>query len=1140
MDILARIRPLNAATGARPLINVTNTNRSDAAGHNNETWWPAITRKPILAANLWEPGFGGGGRTGGAVLELNVKTLLKAEPAALSLRWPGALIEIAAYVNDAFVPLIFRGQVTRLEINDGKMRLEAEVDERKFQAPVLTQTYAGTGGIEGGADLRGRLKPWALGWPKNVEPVLIDAVNSVFQVSAYGSIQAVSALYERAASFGSSFGNYATYAALVAANIPPGRWATCNAQGLIRLGAPPVGVITADVQGDNGWLATWRRLPGDIIARLLDSASLWSSDTVQSSIDTLNVSVPRNISLYLTQQVTAIDLVREIAGQCNAIAGISWTGQLYVSRVGLGSPVVTAEVPALRRPVALRTVERDTQGPFWRMEFQAERCWRVHRPDEIAFYAEILDRGDYLVTETYREGNIVTSPDGSRWIYVNPTPTAGNAPPAWPTASNAFWSSHAPPVGFSQVFDDGTKPAPNATRNVDRGAWVSAPLDTSYIVGDEVQDQGSTWGCILAHTKTALNGPPSLPTTSNTNWRLRSAKGDTGPQGPAGLNNAIIYLYQRSATQPALPSGTFTYTFTGALLTGGNLNGWTQSVPAANGLPLWVIAATASSSGATDTLDGNEFSTPVIDSGAGVSVATITLYQRAPSTPAVPSTDLTYTFATNALSGSLGSWSRSIPAGSLPLYVTQATALSVSDTDTIAPGEWSAPVVLAQDGAAGPAGATGPQGPQGTAGAPGTTFYEWVAFANSPNGVVDFTTGAPDGRAFIGRSTGRTTPTESTDPADYVWSQYKGPPAFGLVARGNAVLASDLAIAQPAGAWGTAGVYSSESFTGAAAVSFAGVGVASDIMVGLNSDPATDDSWTSLDFAFYLASVGVVQIYESGNFVVEIAASGSETASCAITYDGRNVRYYVNGSLVRTVATTAGRTFWLDSALASGRVRLTGWGPGGPAGTDGSPGPQGPTGATGPQGAAGADGSGTLPAYRRSATQPATPSPSSGIPAGWYAATGDVPAGPEPMWVMLGTKPNAPSNWTWPTPTRHEAISAVNTGDSTPLEFATSAVLSFSLAAGESRIVRGQLALEAPTGAGDAQVQLESRQAGGAWSATNGALQPYAVGEPAFPVHQITVTNSGPRLATFEVRGTGIRSNTNSGPATAGTSIVSA
>ena len=46
---------------------------------------------------------------------------------------------------------------------------------------------------------------------------------------------------------------------------------------------------------------------------------------------------------------------------------------------------------------------------------------------------------------------------------------------------------------------------------------------------------------------------------------------------------------------------------------------------------------------------------------SGINQATIFLYQRAASQPSKPANDLTYQFSDGELTGSLGSWSRSIP-----------------------------------------------------------------------------------------------------------------------------------------------------------------------------------------------------------------------------------------------------------------------------------------------------------------------------------------------------------------------------------------------------------------------------------------------------------------------------------------------
>jgi hypothetical protein len=101
-----------------------------------------------------------------------------------------------------------------------------------------------------------------------------------------------------------------------------------------------------------------------------------------------------------------------------------------------------------------------------------------------------------------------------------------------------------------------TKPAANATRNVNRGNWASTSV--AYVIGDEVQHQGSTFVAITNHTSAVDNSPPTLPTTSNTNWQLRSAKGDQGTQG------ITVVLSNESASLPSEADGTGTiYTGSG-------------------------------------------------------------------------------------------------------------------------------------------------------------------------------------------------------------------------------------------------------------------------------------------------------------------------------------------------------------------------------------------------------------------------------------------------------------------------------------------------------------------------------------------------------------------------------------------------
>ncbi len=91
----------------------------------------------------------------------------------------------------------------------------------------------------------------------------------------------------------------------------------------------------------------------------------------------------------------------------------------------------------------------------------------------------------------------------------------------------------------------------------------------------------------------------------------------------------------------------------------------------------------------------------------GSSNALITLYKRSATQPeSYDGGALTYTFATDTLSGNLGSWSRSISSGSNPLYAITARAYGTGETDIIDIGEWSAPAILSENGTKGENGST--------------------------------------------------------------------------------------------------------------------------------------------------------------------------------------------------------------------------------------------------------------------------------------------------------------------------------------------------------------------------------------------------------------------------------------------------
>lgn len=114
-------------------------------------------------------------------------------------------------------------------------------------------------------------------------------------------------------------------------------------------------------------------------------------------------------------------------------------------------------------------------------------------------------------------------------------------------------------------------------------------------------------------------------------------------------------------------------------------------------------------------------------------------------------------------------------------------------------------------------------------------------------------------------------------------------------------------------------VYSKDGFvSGAYCSAILPTGTA---MFGLNTDPLTDANYTSLDYAWYRAGATTAYIFESGVNRGSFASSLEDVLS--ITYDGKDIKYFVNGDLKRTVTVSITNKLFFDSSFYSNNATLT-------------------------------------------------------------------------------------------------------------------------------------------------------------------------------------------------------------------------
>lgn len=159
-----------------------------------------------------------------------------------NLAWSGRRVRVWLGGPDftmADYGLIFDGTAQGIAYGDAEITVNLRDLQYVFDREIQPLKFAGTGGIEGAADLADRRKPIALGVCRNVAPVYLgpDTGQHLFAVGD-GPIVGVLRVLDRGVPLD-----------FVAAAPSPGQWTVDCATGIVTLGGAYVGPVTADVIG---------------------------------------------------------------------------------------------------------------------------------------------------------------------------------------------------------------------------------------------------------------------------------------------------------------------------------------------------------------------------------------------------------------------------------------------------------------------------------------------------------------------------------------------------------------------------------------------------------------------------------------------------------------------------------------------------------------------------------------------------------------------------------------------------------------------------------------------------------------------------------------------------------------------------
>lgn len=257
---------------------------------------------------------------------------------------------------------IFTGTIEQIVSTDALNQFTLKIHDAlaDLDQPLLTNRYLGTttsGGVtpgaEGNADIKDQIKPKVWGRCINVPCVSVNPYELIYQVSD-GEVNSI-APYDGGVAL-TATSNYSTLAALRAATLVAGQYATCNLLGLFRIGRKPDFQLTADVVEG---ATTASRTMAQIMLRMMAHFGLTSSDWTAATFTALDVLNSSECGIRVEGDETALSAISRVANYGGVWFAPNALGKFEVGRL---------DAPEEADAVATFDLEDNLDNPPQRIE----------------------------------------------------------------------------------------------------------------------------------------------------------------------------------------------------------------------------------------------------------------------------------------------------------------------------------------------------------------------------------------------------------------------------------------------------------------------------------------------------------------------------------------------------------------------------------------------------------------------------------------------------------------------------------------------------------------------------------------------------------------------------------------------------
>jgi len=317
------------------------------------------------------------------------------------LFWDGRTVEVLlgaeGFTIDEYQRVLY-GTAEDITYSQRRLGIVFRGKEQFLDNSVQENEYGGTGGLDGGEELEGNLKPLAFGFLINITPVLVDEDNLIYQFHD-GQVKSVLNAFDG----GLALSSQGDVADIEATTVSPGFYKTQLSGGYIKLGSVPEKLLTLDIEGDA--TGGYQKNASPIIKRiLLNYTDLTGDDLDLPSFFAAGLDSSRSsCGIYIRGET-----VKEAITSLMYSIGGAWTfnrlGKLHLSvfRKRRSAGTIT------ENDIVKGTFERTrTPAPSWRRRLGYRRAWTVMSEDQYLGATPAGRRN--LTSEEYRSVYSTTS-----------------------------------------------------------------------------------------------------------------------------------------------------------------------------------------------------------------------------------------------------------------------------------------------------------------------------------------------------------------------------------------------------------------------------------------------------------------------------------------------------------------------------------------------------------------------------------------------------------------------------------------------------------------------------------------------------------------------------------------------------------